>query len=531
MNPSITVLTFLLALFIPLHGIAQEKTKVKILNADMLGYDEVGGQKIRKLLGNVKMKQDDIIMDCDSAWFFAEVNRVHAYGNVHITQGDSLDIYADSLIYIGPEKLATLYHHVKLIKEGMTLTTDRLVYDLDHKVARYHSGAAIRHKETHLTSRVGYYYEQSKVAYFKDSVVLIDPSYTLHADTLKYNVDQNISYFFGPTDIISDSSIIYCEDGWFDANKDIAFFKKNARIENDPQVIRADSIYYEKSTGFGKAYHNVEWLDTVEKNIIYCDYAEYLEREKTFVATQTPVICNFESGDSLYIAADTLLAYIDTTDSADYRVLIGYHDVLIFRDNMQGKCDSLSYSYKDSVIRFYKSPILWIDSSQMTADTIAILFKNQKAHRLDLIRSAFIVNLEDTGLYNQIRGKDIFGYFRDDTLYKMKTIGNGESIYYARDDLGAYLGANQASCSKMDIYFKTQKVDHIIFLDKPNATFHPMQDLDPDDLMLSGFQWLESRRPTDYRELFTKRLPPQIPAPEDVSNNPDSISIPPPVDQ
>ena len=54
-----------------------------------------------------------------------------------------------------------------------------------------------------------------------------------------------------------------------------------------------------------------------------------------------------------------------------------YHGCRIFSKDLQAKCDSLSYSFQDSVIRLYKSPVLWSEENQLTSDSMAIFTKNQ----------------------------------------------------------------------------------------------------------------------------------------------------------
>ncbi len=36
----------------------------------------------------------------------------------------------------------------------------------------------------------GYYYTKEKLFFFKDSVVVVNPDYTMYSDTLKYNTDN-----------------------------------------------------------------------------------------------------------------------------------------------------------------------------------------------------------------------------------------------------------------------------------------------------------------------------------------------------
>lgn len=174
--------------------VAQEKKKIEILGADILTKGNVRGENVRKLIGSVKMKQGDVYMDCDSAYFYADRNAVDAFGHVYIHQGD-LQIYSDSLKYNGDERIADLYGNVRLLEPRMELTTKKLTYNLNTKTAKYSNGGHVISEGTDLVSRIGYYYSENKMAYFRYGVKLVNPNYTLECDTLGYNMEREISYF------------------------------------------------------------------------------------------------------------------------------------------------------------------------------------------------------------------------------------------------------------------------------------------------------------------------------------------------
>ena len=68
--------------------------------------------------------------------------------------------------------------------------------------------------------------------------------------------------------------------------------------------------------------------------------------------------------------------------------------------NMQAITDSLCYNFKDSLMVLYIKPIIWLDSTQLTADTITIKFKDKKADLILLRRNSFIASVEDSVRFN-----------------------------------------------------------------------------------------------------------------------------------
>ena len=488
-------------------GHAQERKKIEILGADALKFGEYNGQKMRKLIGNVKLKQDSIYMDCDSAYFYTERNAVDAFGNVFIRQGDSLDIYADSLKYSGDDKYARLYNNVLLIEPRIRLTTDLLYYKLDTKVASYYEGGHVVGTDMDLVSQRGYYNSETRMAFFRDSVFVKGSDYTLKADTLGYNIDTEVSYFYGPTDITSAGNVVYCENGWYNTVNKKSLFGANTILYNAPQTLYADSLYYSQNEGIGEVYVDFVWVDTTMDIVLSGRRASFRELEQFIVATDSAMLTYILDGDSLFLSADTLISSQDTVmegDTVGYRFFQAYYDVRIFKSDLQGLCDSLYYSYKDSVIRMYRDPVLWSEENQMTGDTILLALKNSELHSLELFQQGFIISKSTENLFDQIKGRHIYGYFVEGELNRMHAVGNGETVYFGKDTErpGAYVGVNKAVCSEMWIYVRDGDVSRINFIDSPEATFYPIQQIDPNNMLLDNFEWLQSQRPNSKADLF-----------------------------
>ncbi|MCH8904037.1 MAG: hypothetical protein IIA45_09010 [Bacteroidetes bacterium] len=484
------------------HGdsIAQKKTKIEILNADLLTFKDYGGEKIKRLTGNVRLKHQEVYLNCDSANFYETENLILAFGHVHIKKGDSIDVYADSLKYNGNTKVAELFKNITLTDKKMTLKTDYLIYRTDDDMAIYTNGGTIRDEENVLTSRYGYYYSTTSDIYFKDSVRLINPEYTIICDTLRYNSKSEIVHFMGPSTIVGREDTIYCEHGWFNSKEETSQFTDHATIKTSTYQMSGDTLYFDKKIGFGRAIGNVEWISEDRKTIINGEKAVYYEDHEQTTITGHPLMTTVMEYDSLFMSADTMFSTMDSSDK--YRIFHAYHHVKIFKEDFQAICDSLIYTYEDSTFHLYQDPVIWSNESQMNADTIVIAMRNNKMDAIDLNNKAFIISQEDPVLYNQMTGKDIHGYFRDDTLRQLVITGNGQSIYYATDDSAAFIGVNKTICSDIVIYLKHNKIDKVNFLTKPEAVFYPITKIDPEDFRLDGFLWVVEKQPKSKKDLL-----------------------------
>lgn len=478
--------------------------------AELLESDIAFGKGVQRLSGEVVLFQKDVFIYCDTAYFNQSENSFRGFGSVHVTRGDTVDIYADSLRYLGNQKFGYFRDSVRLEDSSIVLTTDFLDFDLIENVGYYYNGGKIVDSTNTLASIEGYYYPDDSLYLFNDSVVLTNAEYVMYTDTLKYNFKIEKTFFYGPTRIVSEENLLYCENGWYDLKADVAQFNENAYYESNAQTLRGDSLYYNRRAGVGKAFDNVELADTVENVIIKGHYGAYYENSDYSLITKEPLFIHVSDGDSLFLHADTLLSHFDSTGT--YRHLKAFHHAKLFRHDFQAQCDSMFYSFEDSVIQMHIEPVLWSEENQITAKYIELHTKNEAPDFFELRNTAFIVSEVDSTRYNQIKGATIFGYFRDSQLYKIEVRNNAESLYFLVDNY-ELAGVNVAKCKDMDIYMKEGTVDRILFLEKPEATLHPPLDLPPSETRLQHFKWLNTWRPKSKADVFIWKAE-TVPAPQ-----------------
>lgn len=495
-----------LFLFTTITGLSQEKTQIELLHADVLEGDEKLGKNVFRLIGNVKFKHDNAIMSCDSAYRYSDENRFDAFGNIHINQGDTLHMYGDVLKYEGNSSTAHIFNNVRMMDRKMTLTTDHLNYNTETEVADYYNGGKIVDNENILTSQKGYYYSKDKMLFFKDSVVLNNPRYIMEGDTLKYNTVTKTSYFLGPTTIDSkgsDSTFIFCEYGWYNTEAEKSYFSKKAFIQSKGQRLYGDSLLYDRKKGIGQGFNNVQVVDIENKTIVNGDKAIYYELQQQSIVIGKTMFTQVFDSDSMFLHSDTLFAAWDSITKR--KTYYAYHKCRIYKSDLQGKCDSLVYSSVDSTIRFYIDPVLWSAENQLTADSMNLQTSNSKMHKLNLYNSAFITSKEDTIRFNQVRGKNMTGFFDDNKLYKIDVEGNGQTVYYVKDkkeNKERLTGVNRAECSDMTVYVIGNEVDKIILKKKPAGTLYPIAELKPEELKLKGFNWQGEKRPLSKEDIF-----------------------------
>lgn len=479
---------------------AQQPAKVRLIRSDELLVDERFNKDVQRLLGNVVMLHDSTYFYCDSAWLNRGTNNFRAFSRVHINVSDTLDIYSDSLNYDGGTRIADLYDNVKLVDNRATLTTDHLTYDRNSRIAYYYNGAVIVSDTNVLTSLTGQYFTGSKEAYFRREVVLTNPDYVIRSDTLKYNTTSKTAWFYGPTTIVGETDSIYCEDGWYNTEFDVSRMKKNVYVLHAEQVLWGDTVFYRRHPAFGQAENNVTLYDTLQNIYVKGHYGEYDDEAGYAYVTDSALAIMPEKNDTLFLHADTL--WMRTDSSGKARLMQAYKRVKFFRRNMQGMSDSLVYHFPDSTIIMYREPVIWSDSNQLTADSVKIVIANNEIDTMVLYNSCFIISRDGPDSYNQVKGRMMTGYFRNNEIVKIRVDGNVETLYYLREDNNALIGIQKARASRMIIFLDSNQIRGFTYIDKPDGAIHTVFELNTEERILRDFKWIEGRRPMRKEDIF-----------------------------
>src|SRR5574344_837177 len=483
-----------------------KRKRVDLLHADEAQADKLLRPDVQVLIGSVKLRHDSMYMYCDSALIYEKTNSVEAFSNVRMEQGDTLFIYGDYLNYNGETQLAMLRENVKLINRKTTLTTDSLNYDRLYNLGYYFEGGTLTDEENILTSDWGEYSPATKIAVFNHEVKLANPRFTLYSDTLKYSTDSKIATILGPSNIVNEKNHIYSERGFYNTAKDQAQLLDRSVLTNEGKKLVADSLFYDRKTGYGEAFYNVVMNDTINKNMLTGDYCFYNELTESALATQKAVAIDYSQGDSLFMHADTLKmnSYFVKTDSA-YREMKAYHKVRIFRKDIQGVCDSLLFSSKDSCLRMYHDPIIWNEKQQLLGEEINVYMNDSTIDWAHIINQALTVEQKDSIHYNQISGKEIKAYFQGGEARKIDVIGNVLVIYYPEEKDSTMIGMNTSETSLLNLHLMNRKMEKMVMSPKSNGTLYPMDQIPVDKMKLPTFVWFDYIRPQNKEDIFNWR--------------------------
>ena len=510
------------------------------------------GTELKQVTGNVEFRHKGTIMFCDYAVQNTVQNVLEAYGNVKIVQGDTVTITGDTLLYYGNTRFAKVSGKTVILKDKKrTLTTTRLEYDMVTGIAYYPNNGKTIDEENTLTSKQGYYNTRTKNFTYYKNVKLVNKKYTLTTDTLFYNSTTKVADYQSPTKIISKDGIVLAKKGSYNTESGEAIFKNRTTIDNPDYSLTADSLTFDNLTkkGFGRG--KVEMVSKGDNIILNGDFGNYNGKAGKSKVWGHALMRNIAKTDTLYMTADTLysieiqpdstISIIDSTKKDSIKVikklrpkptkeesekqkprkLIGQKNVLIYRKDLQAKCDSLIYNDADSTIIFLKKPMIWANKYQLEADSITAQMALRRLKIMYLKVKSFVI-AQDTMLnFNQVKGRKITAYFDDSTrLQKVFVEGNGQSIYFALDEKNKGMGMNKVECAKMTLNFKKNQVKKIQFVGNPDGRLTPLSKIKFDQRSLEGFEWRAKEKPT--RELVLSKSFVKLITPKSISSPPSS---------
>ncbi len=483
------------------------KSKVYLLHSDVLKKSPLNPDPDAQILiGNVAFRHDSVYMYCDSACFYEKTNSLEAFDNVKMVQGDTLFLYGDYLFYDGNTQIAQVRYNVRMENKNTTLLTDSLNYDRIYNLGYYFDGGTLMDEENVLTSEWGEYSPATKISVFNYDVKLVNPKFTLTSDTLRYSTATKIANILGPSDIVSDANHIYSELGFYNTQIGQAELLDRSVLTNEGKRLIGDSLFYDRVKGYGEAFDNVIMTDTVNKNMLTGDYCYYNELTKYAFATKKAVVVDYSQGDSLFMHADTLqmYTYYLNTDSM-FRETRAYHKVRMYRADVQGVCDSLVFSSKDSCLTMYYDPILWNNNQQLLGEKIMIYMNDSTIDWAHIQNQALSVEQLDSTSYNQVTGKEMKAWFQGGEMRKVDVIGSVRLVYYPMESDSTLIGMNVSETSLLNMFLENRKMKKMIMSPKSNGTLYPMLQRPPEKMKLDNFVWFDYIRPLDKEDIFEWR--------------------------
>ncbi|MDN5578264.1 MAG: organic solvent tolerance protein OstA [Chryseobacterium sp.] len=498
---------------------APQGQKVRLIHSDFFQKTPEKYNGNPYFSGNVQFEHQGSLLSADEVIFYEEQNFVKAIGNVKLQNADGSVITAGEMEYDGNSQKGIAKKNVVLTDPKQTIKTETLYYDRISNKAYFNTGGTISDASNVMYTKSATYDLSSKMIDFTGNVKINNPEYTVEGTNIKQNQNTNTADFFGPTTITNKqnpANQVYTERGSYNMNSKEVYLKKNSRINYNDKILTGDDMYFNQITGFGRAKGNVTLRDPKERRFMKGGYGEIFEKKDSAMMTDRPYAVKILEKDSMYFSAQKILAYqkVDATDPLKKKSFLrAYRKSRMFKSNIQVRADSLSFNETDGIMHLFGKPIAWSGEKQITGDKIEAYFDTQNEYidSLKVVGNAFAIskadslNLKDE--FNQVKGKLMTVYYKENKIQLAKVIGNAQAITYADDQNEKTketerIGVSLSTCGTIEAEFEENKVQIITCNVGANVDTFPMSQISREKRFFPDFNWNTKDRLRKWQDIF-----------------------------
>lgn len=492
--------------------------------ADFIHYS--GETKLAKARRNVRLIDKKVTLTTDSL-DYTMVSDIASY-NYSGTVKDTTNVLTSTLgQYFVNQKKAFFKTDVYVVTKDYKIKSDALTYMTDTKKVIMEGPTWIFNEKDTLYAEYGWYDSMKGYARLTKKPRIWNVKQKVKADSIYYDKKNGEGLAMGHARIqdIENSIIVLGNRVQYNDLSKIASATDSAVLiqysETDSLYLHADHLRTMPDTTISRKKVPVKKPNTSLAAIAkVAAKSDAVSTAIDTLAIKSPNVTPLDTAKlaSLKMGADTLALpklvsgstetktlrtdTIASQPKKDSRLVLAYFNVRFYRNDVQGKCDSLAYFSKDSTIQLFTDPVIWSDKNQITANYIEMINRSKDPDEIRMKDDAFIISMEDDSLrFNQIKGKNMTGFIRNNELYRINVNGNGQSNYYARDQKGV-IGLNKAESSNITIYMTKGKVKKIAFIKSPEGELKPLGELEESDKLLPGFKWQAELRPINKDDIF-----------------------------
>ncbi len=364
-------------------------------------------------------------------------------GHVYFVQiaedGGIVKVWCDRALRYMTQNKVELFGNVKVVQDSVTIYSNEGVYYGDRKLMVGRKAVRLERGKTILTALNGEHYVDEKRSHFTGNVVLVDTASTITCNELTYFEPETRS----------------CATG------DVHVFE------------------YENAVN------------------IYGDSLVHIEQSKYSLVPKNPRLVKIDTSADGVIDTMVVISRIMQTYQDSVERFIAIDSVQMSRSDLAARCGIATYFVKEDRIALQTHPIIWSGENQITGDSMVVQMKEKKLRTLWVKNRAMAISRADSvrlDRFNQLTGRELTMYFRDNKLEQVDVQRTATSLYYLYDS-NEPNGANKSSGDRIFIDFIKGAIDRIRIIGGVQGQYLPEKMIfkHEADYNLDGFRWYDNR--------------------------------------
>ncbi|MCR5351801.1 MAG: hypothetical protein K6E35_04840 [Bacteroidales bacterium] len=256
----------------------QTDSLVRLLNARLLEQVETDGRMARKAVEPTFL-HNGTYLSCDTALWHVEDKIINCFGNVRLTQGESI-LTSEKLDYRIEDNLAEFRGALVELRnrQDNVLRTHILDYNTKDSLAIFRGGASMMSSDGQIIeSDEGIYANAPNLFTFSGNVNMFTDSVFVRTTLLDYDSDSERADFRSEIDFWKDSNMLSAGLGWYERGEDTFFFREHVHGQGETQESWSDSLYYYRRPNDVLMLGRVQVQDQSRRVAAMGDRLEYVD--------------------------------------------------------------------------------------------------------------------------------------------------------------------------------------------------------------------------------------------------------------
>jgi lipopolysaccharide export system protein LptA len=185
-------------------------------------------------------------LSCDTALWHVEEKLINCFGNVRLTQGESV-LTSGKLDYLIDESLAQFRGGVVELRNQRdnVLRTYTLDYNTQDSLAVFSGGASMISSDGQIIESDEGTYENARDMFnFNGNVNMFTDSIFVRTEQLRYDSKASRADFLTEIDFWKDGRMLSAGSGWYERNDETFFFRDHVHGLGESEESWSDSLYY-----------------------------------------------------------------------------------------------------------------------------------------------------------------------------------------------------------------------------------------------------------------------------------------------
>ena len=223
----------------------QTDSLVRLLNAFSLEQVEKDGRMARKAIDPTFL-HNGTYLSCDTALWHVEEKIINCFGNVRLTQGESV-LTSGKLDYLIDESVAQFRGGVVELRnqQDNVLRTNILDYNTKDSLAVFSGGASMINSDGQIIESDEGTYENARDMFnFNGNVNMFTDSIFVRTQRLRYDSKAERADFQTEIDFWKDGRMLSAGSGWYERGEETFFFRDHVHGLGESEESWCDSLYY-----------------------------------------------------------------------------------------------------------------------------------------------------------------------------------------------------------------------------------------------------------------------------------------------